>query len=95
MGSFDVDRFEERAAIMEHCGGMTKFQAETEAAKAQGMTRWQAMAEVKNADSKRDTFQEQDHGQAPERHNSNHMPGMQRQQAEAQIGTLLKRDIQK
>ena len=41
--NFDLDEFEERAAIMEFDGGLTRFKAETEAAKRQGLTRWQAM----------------------------------------------------
>jgi hypothetical protein len=46
---FCADRFEERAAIMEFCGGMSRFEAETLAAKSQGLTRWQALAEAKEA----------------------------------------------
>lgn len=43
----DLDAFEERAAIMEFDGGMTRFQAETEAAKLQGVTRWEALQHAK------------------------------------------------
>lgn len=39
----DVDQFEERAAIIEFEGGLSRFEAETLAAKAQGMTRWEAL----------------------------------------------------
>jgi len=42
----DVDAFEERAAIQEYDGGLSRFQAETEAAKAQGLTRWEALHEI-------------------------------------------------
>ena len=46
---FDVDAWAERAAIMQYDGGMTRFAAETAAAKAQGLARWQAIKEVENA----------------------------------------------
>lgn len=39
----DLDAFVERAAIKEYCGGMSRFQAETEAAEAQGFKRWEAI----------------------------------------------------
>lgn len=45
----DVDAFEERAAIAQYDGGLSRFQAETLAAEMQGVTRWQAMQEVRNA----------------------------------------------
>jgi hypothetical protein len=44
--SFDKDAFEERAAIQEFDGGMSRFQAETAAARAQGMERWQIIGKV-------------------------------------------------
>ena len=47
---FDVDAWVERSAIMEFDGGMTRFAAETAAAKAQGLARWQAIKEVENAE---------------------------------------------
>ena len=46
---FDVDAWAERSAIMQYDGGMTRFAAETAAAKAQGLARWQAIKEVENA----------------------------------------------
>ena len=42
----NIDAFEERAAIMEFDGGMTRFQAETEAAAAQGVQRWEAIGDA-------------------------------------------------
>lgn len=44
------DQFEERAAICEFDGGMTRFAAETAAAREQGMERWQALKEIADAD---------------------------------------------
>lgn len=43
MREFDIDAFEERAAIAEFDGGQSRFQAETMAAQAQDVTRWQAL----------------------------------------------------
>ena len=48
---FDLDQFEERSAICEFDGGMTRFDAETLAAREQGLARWQA---VKFAEEARD-----------------------------------------
>lgn len=45
----DVDRFEERAAILEYEAGLSRYQAETEAARAQGVARWQALKAVADA----------------------------------------------
>ncbi len=45
---FDQDAFEERAAIMEYLGGLSRFRAETLAAAAQGVTRWEALSHVAN-----------------------------------------------
>jgi hypothetical protein len=44
--TFDPDQFEERAAIMEYDGGMTRFDAETQAARLQGVHRWEAIHAV-------------------------------------------------
>ena len=52
---FDVDQFEERAAIAEFDGGATRFAAETMAAQEQGLARWQAVKFAKEArDAQRD-----------------------------------------
>lgn len=45
---FDTDAFEERAAICEFCAGMSRFDAETYAARQQGVDRWQALKFVKD-----------------------------------------------
>lgn len=42
----DIEQFEERAAIAEYDGGLTRFQAETLAARAQEMERWEALHEI-------------------------------------------------
>ena len=46
---FDADAWAERAAIMEFDDGTTRFAAETAAAQAQGLARWQAIKEAENA----------------------------------------------
>ncbi|SMO69659.1 hypothetical protein [Paracoccus laeviglucosivorans] len=43
----DIDQFEERAAICEFDGGMSRFAAETAAAREQGLARWEALKFVK------------------------------------------------
>lgn len=42
----DVDQFEERAAIAQHDGGLSQFDAETLAAQEQGKSRWEAIHEI-------------------------------------------------
>lgn len=42
----DHEAFEERAAIKEYEGGLSRFRAETEAAAEQGVTRWEALGHV-------------------------------------------------
>lgn len=49
MSTPDLDAFEERAAIHQFDGGMSRFQAETLAAQAQGLTSWQVLKELENA----------------------------------------------
>lgn len=46
----NLDQFEERAAIMEFDGGLSRFQAETKAAELQGLKRWEVMNEIKRRD---------------------------------------------
>ena len=46
---FDADSFIERAAIMEFDAGMSRFKAETEAARLQSAERWQALQFLKEA----------------------------------------------
>ena len=85
---FDTDAFEERSAIMEYDGGLSRFQAETLAAKAQGLTRWQALQEVQNENHKRNSERGANNREAPERHNPNDMPGMQPRQAQPERPVL-------
>ena len=47
----NIEAWDERAAIMEFEGGMTRFEAETKAAREQGFERWEIAHEI----SRRDT----------------------------------------
>lgn len=40
------ERFEETAAWLEYCDGMSRFEAETEAARRQGKHRWEMIGDV-------------------------------------------------
>lgn len=93
MSDFDPESFAERAAIMEYDGGLSRFDAETRAAKAQGLTRWQAMEAVRNAERMGNPQQARDHGQANVGHMPDAMPGVQHATAQ-QAGPMPVGDIQ-
>ena len=84
----DVDLFNERAAIMEFDGGLSRFAAETAAAEAQGFTRWEAINAIRIGH----TRQGRDHGQADARHAAHDLPGVQPASQE-QDRPMPKRDI--
>lgn len=84
----DLDEWEERAAIMEFEGGMTRFQAETAAARRQGYQRW----EVIHALRERDTAKAQHRGQTPVGHGADDLPALQCQPQEKD-GPLPQRDV--
>jgi len=50
----DLDRFTERAAIMEYDGGLSRFDAETAAAKAQGYPRHAFTNAIRDFEQTRD-----------------------------------------
>lgn len=66
----DLDWWEERAAILEYDHGMTRFAAETEAARRQGAARWR----FTNAQRERDSQQARDRRSAVERDDENDVP---------------------
>lgn len=84
----DVDAFEERAAIMEYDGGLTRFEAETLAAQAQGVTRWEALGEI----GKRLVEAARNKREAAERNAEGDMPGVQ-PASEKENGPVPKRDV--
>jgi hypothetical protein len=88
----DVDLFLERAAIMEFEGGLSRYQAETEAAKAQGVARWQALKAVQDANIGGNPRFGGDRGQAHVRHGSGDLSRVQPTQAE-QDGPVPERDV--
>lgn len=72
---FDLDAWEERAAIMEYDAGMSRFRAETMAARQQGVERHEAIR-IRNLEQARHQRQ------ADERHGSDNLPGVQPPKAE-------------
>jgi len=74
----DVDTFIERAAIMEFDGGLSRFDAETAAARAQGVERWEAMNAVRGIGEARDNRA------SNERDAADDMPAMQPASEEAE-----------
>lgn len=77
----DLDAFVERAAIMEFEGCMTRFDAETQAARAQGVTRYQALEGLKNANGIGDFSQGRNNGSENVGNGSSNLPGVQRDTA--------------
>lgn len=74
----DLDAFAERAAIMEFDGGLSRFQAETEAARAQGVTRWQALEALRHANGIGHSGKGGNIGSAAIRDGSDDLPRVQR-----------------
>lgn len=82
---FDLDAFEERAAIMEFDGGLSRFRAETAAAQSQGVSRHEAIR-IRN------TEQARDQRQAAVRNAKDNMPRVQQRQ-EKEKRTLPVREL--
>lgn len=70
----DLEAWEERAAIMEFEGGLSRFWAETEAARRQGCERWEVMDALGGGDPRA----ARNPGSAHERHEPDDLPGLQR-----------------
>lgn len=85
----DICGFLERAAIMEFDGGLSRFEAETLAAQAQGFQRHEVMNEI----HRRDFEQARNNGETPKRITENAMPGMQPEPTK-ENGPVLERDVQ-
>ena len=90
----DVEGFTERAALMEFEGGMSRFEAETLAAKAQGLNRWQAMQEVRDAERGRHSAAARDRRPAGERDGAGAVSAVQRRAADAQGRPMPERELQ-
>ena len=84
----DLDAWEERAAILEFDEQMTRFAAETEAARRLGCRRFEAI----NAKRDRDSERARDRREAVARDHANDMPEVQRG-PEEQDRPLPQRDV--
>lgn len=86
----DLDQFEQTAAWLEYCDGMTRFQAETEAARRQGLQRWEILNAKRSGDFERggDNRSEVAREQRPDA-----MPGMQ-PASQKEIGPVPECDAQ-
>lgn len=90
MRDFDPDSFAERAAILEHCAGLSRFRAETLAAQDQGITRWEALRH--EADSIGHSARVRHHGEVADRQPAMPLPAMQSRTKE-ENGPLPERDL--
>lgn len=86
MSDFDLDQFENTAAFLEYCDGMTRFQAETEAARRQGVARHDAIRMGHSAQARH-------HGATTAGDATDNLPGVQPRQAQ-QAGSVPIGDIQ-
>ena len=89
MLDLDLDEFEERAAIIEYEGGVSRFEAETLASKAQGYSRHEVMHEIR----KRDSEKARHSGSAGIGHSASNVPGVQLAPKE-KTGFMPQRDVQ-
>lgn len=80
----DRDQFENTAAWLEYCDGMSRFEAETEAARRQGYKRH----EVINANGIRNSEGGRDNGQAATRQPADNLSRVQRAPAQ-EIRSML------
>ncbi|WP_422028133.1 hypothetical protein [Roseovarius sp.] len=85
----DIDQYENTAAWLEYCDGMSRFQAETEAARRQGYQRWEAVNEIR----KRHSEGQRDRGQAAGGNAAHDLPGMQPATKE-ETRPVSERDVQ-
>lgn len=85
----DVDAFENTAAWLEYCDGMSRFGAETEAARRQGKTRWEALNEIR----KRNFEQQRDKRSQSCGDTAHDVPTVQSRQ-EKEARPVFERDVQ-
>jgi hypothetical protein len=90
IGELEMDTWNERAAIMQFDGGMSRFQAETKAAQGLGRERW----EFVDAERKRDSEIGGDRGATMAgQQRPDHLPGVQ-PAPEKENGPVPERDAQ-
>lgn len=85
----DLDAWAERSAIMEYDAGLTRFDAETAAARAQGLERHEVMDEIR----KRNSQSARDQRQATARDAAGEVSRMQSDTQE-EIRPMPERDFQ-
>jgi hypothetical protein len=85
----DLDKFEERAAIMEFDGGLSRFQAETRAAQAQGRQRKEVLDEI----GRRNSARARDQREAHLGNDNDALPRVQRA-SEEEARPVSQRDVQ-
>jgi|GEM_PF-2300553 len=79
----DLEQFDSTAAWLEFCDGMSRFQAETEAARRQGLTRWEMMEVSRNAERGGNSERGGDNGSSlAGQQRQNDMPGVQPHKAQ-------------
>lgn len=87
--ALDLDAWAERSAIMEYDAGLTRFNAETAAARAQGFERHEVMCEIRNRYSQ----SARDQRQATARDATGEVPGVQPDAAK-ENRPMPERDVQ-
>jgi len=90
MTDAEFEAWNERAAIMEFDGGLTRFKAESQAAEAMGRKRWEF---VNHANSRGHSGRGGDNGSTAGRDAENHLPGVLGQ-AEEEERPMPVRDVQ-
>lgn len=86
MDDFDFDQFNNTAAWLEYCEGLSRYKAEVEAARRQGVKRHDAIR-MGNIEGRRNNCS------SSQRHPADHLPGVQQQQAK-QKGSVPVGDVQ-
>lgn len=81
----DLEQYEHTAAWLEYCDGMSRFAAETEAARRQGYKRHEVQHEI----SKRNSEGRRDNGQAAIRQPAGNLPGVQSHAAQEVRSMLI------
>jgi len=90
MTDIDIEEWEERAAIMEFDGGMSRFEAETKAAEMRGRQRWEFVSAIRERDTAGDGAGAR---QVAGQQRKDNLPRVQRQQAQEER-SVPQRDAQ-
>lgn len=85
----DFEQFEQKAAVLEYCNSMSRFDAETEAARQQGKKRWEFI----NANRMGNSSGQRNNDAQPSGNAADNVSRVQRSKAK-QEGSMLVGDIQ-